>query len=167
MVSPRAIQDSLGWRDCYLHLFFAAVDGQMSQIGIPDDPGWDPQPVRASWLTRLAPNLTMDGQSFLYIYDFGDEWRHTITFEGVERRQVGLDYPVCLAGARACPPEDCGGPYGYAEFLEAIQNSKHPEHHSLLEWVGGSFDPEHFDPRGIVFSKPSQRLRRAGLGGAA
>ena len=57
-----AIQDSLGWRDCHLHLFFAAVDGQMSQIGIPDDPGWDPQPVRASWLTRLAPNLTMDGQ---------------------------------------------------------------------------------------------------------
>jgi hypothetical protein len=162
-----AIQDSLGWLDYHLHEFFAPVNGQMARIGIPDEDGWDTDVVLPSWQVRLARSLTTEGQSVLYIYDFGDAWHHTITFEGTERRLPDRLYPVCLGGARACPPEDCGGPGGYAHFLEAIQNKRHPDHRSLLRWVGGSFDPERFDANSIEFTRPAQRLRRAGLGGAA
>jgi hypothetical protein len=55
-------------------------------------------------------------------------------------------YPRCTAGKRACPPEDCGGVWGYADFLAAITDPEHPEHDELLEWAGGEFDPELFDP---------------------
>lgn len=162
-----AIQDSFGWLDYHLHEFSAPVDGHMARIGIPDEDGWEADVVLPSWQVRLGASLTRPGQSVLYIYDFGDDWFHTVTFEGTEPREPSRPYPVCLGGARACPPEDCGGPGGYAHFLEAIQDRRHPDHSSLLRWAGGSFDPERFDPNTIEFSKPGQRLRRAGLGGAA
>ena len=57
----------------------------------------------------------------------------------------GQRYPVCLTGKRACPPEDCGGVWGYASFLEALHDPEHPEHEEMLEWIGGAFDPEVFD----------------------
>src|SRR5262249_56516202 len=69
-----------------------------------------------------------------------------VLFEGVVRADPKVKYPLCLEGARACPPEDCGGVWGYADFVEAIQNPKDERHEELLEWVGGSFDPEEFDP---------------------
>jgi hypothetical protein len=81
-----------------------------------------------------------------YLYDFGDGWEHQIRVERIiedDQRYPGR--PVCLAGARNCPPEDCGGSWGYENFLNAIGNKKHKEHKELLRWVGGSFDPEHFE----------------------
>ena len=65
--------------------------------------------------------------------------------EKILQRERGKRYPVCVAGERACPPEDCGGVWGYADFLEAIRDPKHEEHESMLEWIGGQFDPEAFD----------------------
>ncbi len=62
-------------------------------------------------------------------------------------------YPVCLTGKQACPPEDCGGVWGYAEFLEAIQQPDHPEHESILECVSGVFEPDAF-----ILSEVNQRL---------
>lgn len=56
-----------------------------------------------------------------------------------------LRHPVCLAGECRCPPEDCSGAPGFAEFLEAIRDTNHPEHAEMLEWIGGAFDPEAFD----------------------
>ena len=61
------------------------------------------------------------------------------------REGQGKRYPVCLTGKRACPPEDCGGIWGYAGFLDAIQDPQHPEHEEMLEWMGGEFDPDAFD----------------------
>jgi Plasmid pRiA4b ORF-3-like protein. len=81
---------------------------------------------------------------FRYVYDFGDDWRHDIVVEKVLDPDEGIKYPVCIGGKRNCPPEDVGGPWGYEDFLEAIQDPQHPEHESMLEWVGGSFDPEEF-----------------------
>ena len=82
---------------------------------------------------------------FQYEYDFGDSWYHEVLFEGVVRAESKVKCPLCLEGARACPPEDCGGIWGYADFAEAIQNPDHEQHEELLEWVGGRFDPEKFD----------------------
>ncbi len=81
----------------------------------------------------------------IYEYDFGDSWEHELLVEKILPLEAGKGYPVCLTGKRACPPEDCGGIWGYAGFLEAIQDPNHPEHEAMREWVGGEFAPDAFD----------------------
>jgi hypothetical protein len=81
----------------------------------------------------------------IYEYDFGDSWDHELLVEKILPPEAGKRYPVCLTGKRACPPEDCGGIWGYAGFLDAIQDPQHPEHEAMVEWVGGEFDPAAFD----------------------
>lgn len=81
----------------------------------------------------------------LYEYDFGDGWEHLIEVVDVRLPEPGTRYPRCLVGERACPPEDCGGPYSYLELLAALADPKHPEHEELAEWIGGKFDAEAFD----------------------
>jgi len=83
--------------------------------------------------------------TFLYAYDFGDRWEHELLMEKILPPEAGKRDPMCLAGQRACPPEDCGGIWGYTGFLEAIHDPKHPEHEEMLEWVGGAFDPDACD----------------------
>jgi hypothetical protein len=87
--------------------------------------------------------------AFVYEYDFGDSWRHLIQVEPVSKPNTEWFYPLCIAGERAAPPDDVGGTPGYMEFLAAIKNPKHPQHESLLIWVGGAFDPEGFDLNAI------------------
>ena len=102
-----------------------------------------------STTTRISDTLPKTGKRFrfLYEYDFGDSWYHEVLFEGVVVRvDSKVKYPLCLEGARACPPEDSGGIWGYPDFVEAIQNPDHERHQELLEWVGGRFDPNEFDP---------------------
>jgi hypothetical protein len=100
--------------------------------------------------TDTIANLssTQDGITFRfqYEYDFGDSWYHEVLFEGVVRPDPKAKYPLCLEGERACPPEDCGGVWGYPDFVEAIRNPDDERHEELLEWIGGRFDPEAFDP---------------------
>ena len=81
----------------------------------------------------------------IYEYDFGDSWEHELLVEKILPLEEGKRYPVCLTGKRACPPEDCGGIWGYASLLEAIRDPEHPEHEEMVDWVGGEFDPEAFD----------------------
>ena len=81
---------------------------------------------------------------FGYTYDFGDDWEHAITIEKTLPAAEGTTYPTCVAGKRACPPEDCGGPWGYQELLEIIADPAHPERAERLEWLGEDFDPEDF-----------------------
>lgn len=82
---------------------------------------------------------------FIYEYDFGDGWEHELLIEKILPVEDGKTYPVCLTGKRACPPEDCGGIWGYSDFLEAVQDPDHPEHEEMLDWAGGEFDPAVFD----------------------
>ena len=82
----------------------------------------------------------------IYEYDFGDGWEHEVVLEKVLARDSTAKYPRCLGGARACPPEDCGGPGGYINFLGAISDPEHEEHDEYLDWIGGEFDPDKFDP---------------------
>jgi Plasmid pRiA4b ORF-3-like protein len=83
--------------------------------------------------------------SFTLEYDFGNGWEHEVVVEHVDWYPTGLKFGVCFDGANACPPEDIGGPSGYAEFLDAIADPQHDEHAGYLDWVGGSFDSSFFD----------------------
>ena len=86
----------------------------------------------------LATVVRGEKSKFLYEYDFGDRWDHELLIEKILPRDEGKRYPLCLTGKRACPPEDCGGIWGYAGFLEAVRDPRHPEHEEMLEWVGVS-----------------------------
>jgi hypothetical protein len=81
----------------------------------------------------------------VYEYDFGDSWEHEVVLEKITQSEAGVHYPRCIAGENACPPEDIGGVWGYADFLEAINDPGHEQHEDMLDWVGGEFDPQEFD----------------------
>jgi hypothetical protein len=95
-----------------------------------------------------------------YRYDFGDDWEHILEFEDVVPDDGG-EYPRCLAGAGACPPEDVGGTHGYAEFVQAVRDPDHEEHEQSLQWAGGDFDPNAFDPKSVRFDDPGKRWKIA------
>lgn len=94
---------------------------------------------------KLSQVVPSENFQFVYCYDFGDNWEHDLLVEKILPSQQGVRYPVCIDGARACPPEDVGGIGGYEEFLEAINDPNHPSHTEFWEWLGRKFDPEHFD----------------------
>jgi len=137
------IQAAMGWTQSHLYRFeVGGVD-----FGEPDSA--DELAFRSAKATPLRKIAPAPGAVFLYEYDFGDSWQHRIEVEKVLPPEQGRSYPRCLAGKRACPPEDVGGIWGYEEFLQAIRDPKHPEHAAMLEWVGGAFDPEAFDRQAV------------------
>ena len=131
------IQTVFGWTDSHLHQFVVA-DRTYVQ---PDD--LDEAVEDESGVT-LAEALGTRNKRFLYAYDFGDNWEHDVVVENIVAGNSGTR-PLCLGGKRHRPPEDCGGPPGYQNFLEAVRDPGHEEHVAMLEWVGGSFDAEAFD----------------------
>lgn len=139
------LQGAFGWSDCHLHQF--EIDG-VAYGSDDDEEGWGP-PVKDERRTRLG-RIAREGSAMRYVYDFGDNWVHKVVVEKALLADPKLSYPVCVAGRRACPPEDCGGPWGYSVLLTAISDPDHPEHEEMLEWVGGDFDPDEFDPADFV-----------------
>jgi Plasmid pRiA4b ORF-3-like protein len=91
-----------------------------------------------------------EGDTFGYEYDLGDSWEHEVLLEKLVPAEPGRRYPSCLDGARACPPEDCGGTGGYEQLIDALADPRHPDHDDLLHWLGmekgTDFDPARFDP---------------------
>ena len=158
-----AIQDSMGWQDYHLHAF--RLKGKhahkIREIGIPVDDGFEDQPeIRAGWQVALEHVFYEVGTIFEYEYDFGDGWIHEITHEGILIREPGATYPRCIDGARACPPEDCGGPPGYSDLLRVLSDPDHEEYQSMRTWAGDDYDPDRFDLTEIKFDNPNIRLRR-------
>jgi len=94
---------------------------------------------------RLDKCLRIPKQKGLFTYDFGDDWEHDVLLEKILEAEEGIKYPRCTAGKRNCPPEDCGGHWGYADILKALKDPDNPENEELLDWVGEDFDPEEFD----------------------
>jgi hypothetical protein len=101
--------------------------------------------------------VTAAGIPFQYQYDFGDDWQHTVQVEKIRPAAPDTLVLSCLAGKRACPPEDCGGIPGYAQLLRILKNPRHPEYGELRQWAGRRFDPEGFDPEAV--NKKLYRLR--------
>lgn len=135
------IQAAMGWYNCHLHCF---TIGQ-TIFGMRDDE-FDLD-FEDETEYRLRDVVGREKERFCYTYDFGDDWEHDVRVEKIMPPEAGVTYPRCTGGARACPPEDVGGSWGYADFLDAIQDPRHEEHESFLEWVGGTFDPEAFDAK--------------------
>jgi hypothetical protein len=158
-----ALQDAMGWLDYHLHVFrVAGSAAEVEQIGIPnDDPFEGEPPTLPGWEIPITRYFSRPGITVPYEYDFGDGWEHELTLEAVLPRQAAQKYPLCVDGARACPPEDCGGVYGYENLLAVIQDPTHEEHESMLEWLGGRFDPDRFDPKRVRFDDPVRRYKLA------
>ena len=140
------IQAAMGWTNSHLHHF--RIDGTLFGDPMLMDENFEEPDHQDSTTTHLSEILPRSGQRFrfVYEYDFGDCWQHEILFEGRPKGEPGKRYPLCLEGARACPPEDVGGVTGYADFLGAIADPKNEEHDALLDWAGENFDPESFSP---------------------
>ena len=144
------IQTAMGWTNSHLHHFHLGKQ----LYGDPDlmQENFEELGYKASTATKLSEIVPKSGKrfSFCYEYDFGDSWEHEIVVEKIVDPAPGERYPACVEGQRACPPEDCGGVWGYADLLEAIGNPQHESHDELQEWLGGSFDPEAFDPTAMT-----------------
>jgi hypothetical protein len=140
-----AIQAAMGWTNTHLYEIRAGDIGW----GEPDEELWGGGPLDAR-KTRLIDVLEDIGTKTLrYIYDFGDGWDHTIKIERTLDPSPGIDYPLLLQAVGRCPPEDVGGPTGYAEFLEALADPKHQRHAEFTEWAAETFDPNIVDTRAI------------------
>lgn len=140
----RVLQCVMGWTNAHLHQF---IIGDRC-YGQPDSDRGGEEVVNEK-AVKLNQVVSREHAGFIYEYDFGDRWEHEVVLEKILPLEAGTHFPVCLEGARHCPPENCGGVSGYAEFLDAIQDPDHPEHEEMLGWVGERFDPEAFDLEAI------------------
>lgn len=137
-----AIQLVMDWSNTHLHIF---VHGDETYRPAEDDEDAVEleEGERDESQYTVGDLLSQKGDVLEYVYDLGDDWKHILVLE--EIRDSAPEIPVCLGGARACPPEDVGGAWGYNDFLDAIRHPEHPGHEDMFEWVGGNFDPEAFD----------------------
>ncbi|MFF7709413.1 plasmid pRiA4b ORF-3 family protein [Pseudomonas sp. NPDC007930] len=135
------IQAAMGWESSHLHEFsngttrWLPPEAEMDGADVADD--------RKATLKAVAE----EGDRLRYLYDFGDGWQHVIAVERVEPTTQKGNWGVLLGGARACPPEDCGGESGYLHLLEVLSQPQHPEHAAVKRWLCFDYDPEAFDPR--------------------
>ncbi|OGI49118.1 MAG: hypothetical protein A2151_06795 [Candidatus Muproteobacteria bacterium RBG_16_65_34] len=132
------LQIAMGWTDSHMHAFRLG----MEQYGVPSREFPD---MFKNERTARLDQLIGKGDKLIYEYDFGDGWEHEMKIEKVLAAEEGKRHPTCLAGKRACPPEDCGGPWGYVRLLAVLRDPKHEEHEEMAEWIGEDFDPEAFD----------------------
>ena len=131
------IQMAMGWSSSHMHafniggLFYGETDPELE--------------LKNENRVKLNSVARSEKSKFRYEYDFGDDWQHDILVEKILPVEPDVKYPRFITGKRACPPEDCGGAWGYASLLEAIADPEHEEHTESLEWFGEDFDPEEFD----------------------
>jgi hypothetical protein len=135
-----AIQDAMGWEDYHLHEFhFGEIhDDEFNEI-------------KYSGQSKIKDYFAGGIKTLGYAYDFGDDWQHKITFQKTLPAKEKTQYPLCVDGKRACPPEDCGGVYGYKHLLQVMKSRRSFEYEEMMEWLGEHFYPEKFKIKDIEF----------------
>jgi hypothetical protein len=148
-----AIQIAMGWENDHLHQFIKNRTFYTERF--ENDWGWgDMKKVDYKDL-KISDLLEKVKDKIDYEYDFGDSWHHDIILEKILPVDNKMKYPICIDGKLACPPEDCGGIWGYANILKVLNNPNHKEYANLLDWLDGEFDPDHFDKEEVnkIFKK--------------
>ena len=140
------LEAAMGWFGGHLHAF--ETNGVTYEP--PDPEGGLFRPTADEAEHRLNSVLTSPTFKMRWGYDFGDGWQHTIVVEAIEPADDNASYPRCINGRRACPPEDCGGPWGFEELIDAVADPIHPRHNELAEWLPDNYDPAHFDANEIT-----------------
>jgi hypothetical protein len=140
------LQEVMGWTNSHLYRFKVGT----REYGETDpDNEFNEVHFINSKRAKLGQAITTKGDIFIYEYDFGDSWIHELLIEDILEPTAGARYPICLEGERACPPEDCGGQYGYSRLLGIIVNPDHEEYEETIEWLGDRFRPAAFSLREV------------------
>ncbi len=149
-----AIQGAFGWENAHL---FEFVDGfsDGASIGINFDDGWDEEEKEDAHETRVDEVFRQEKQKLHYNYDFGDDWTHLLILEKITDDK--LIHARCLGGKGACPPEDCGGIWGYYAMVDAINDPKNPEHKDMRDWLGMKKN-EDWDVNEFSVEEANQRM---------
>lgn len=148
------LQAAMGWTNSHLHSF---TFGERRYTMLYEEGDLEELEMEDEQEMCLSALITEPKQTFEYDYDFGDNWQHLVRLEKIVPADPSVKYPLCLDGQRACPPEDCGGIWGYGDLLKVLRNPAHPEYKETRVWVGRKFDSELFDVE--RFSKDLRKLR--------
>lgn len=137
------IQHAMGWYSSHLWTFELGNEsfGPVDKGGM----GFEPGDVDDAAEQKIGALASHEKAKFTYTYDMGDSWEHQILVEKVLSRVPGQQYPFCTDGKLNCPPEDCGGIWGFYNLVAVLQDPKHPEHKEMKKWIGGKYDPQKFD----------------------
>jgi hypothetical protein len=141
------IQITMGWTNSHSYQFIK--NRTFSTLRRQDDDSWNELDNVDYKKMKISDLLKKEKEKIVYEYDFGDSWEHVIILEKILPIDNNLKYPFCLTGKMNCPPEDCGGVWGYSDMLEVLKDPDHEEYESYIEWLGEEFDPEFFDKNKI------------------
>lgn len=139
----KVIQTSMGWTNSHLHQFIK--NRTFYTVKMQDDDLWDEMDNVDYKEIKISDLLKKEKDKIVYEYDFGDGWEHDIILEKILPPDNNTKHPICLTGKMNCPPEDCGGIWGYSDMLEILKDPDHEEYESYIEWLGEEFDPTYFD----------------------
>ncbi len=148
------IQLTMSWDNSHMHQFKVGKTYYGSRY--PEDFDGTTETQDEDKIT-VGEVLTKPKAKLTYEYDFGDSWEHEVVLEKVLSPETGVHYPICIDGKRACPPEDCGGVWGYANMLEVMKDPEHPEYEEMEEWLGEEFDPDAFSVEAV--NKALRKIR--------
>mgnify|MGYP006328036429 FL=1 len=156
-----AIQDAVGWKEKHSYFFTVKDTGTKREVFIGSSDIQEDDDILPGWQFKVQDYLKFSANEvMLYLYDFSDNWEHFIEFEGSFPKQEGVDYPVCLGGERACPPENIGGIIGYERYLQILFNPRHTFYTETLQSLG-DFEPEYFDVSKVVFVHFKEKMHAA------
>jgi len=136
------VQESMSWDNSHLHSF--NIKGRLFTSKLDFGIDWDNGDYKEAAEMTIKKAFPAEKSKIRYEYDFGDGWEHDILLEKILAPEPDTFYPRCTGGKMACPPEDCGGIWGYYNMLEIMANPKHPEYGDMMEWNDGKIDPEEF-----------------------
>lgn len=155
-----ALIRAMGWNGSHLHMYDVAGTkyGSIS-------PDWESLGELDEESFRIDDVLPAVGSELRFDYDFGDGWEHDVVVEAIEPVDPAATYPSCVDGARACPPDDVGGPHGYQEMLDVLADPRLEDPNQVRAWARDGWAADRFDvaEAGTAMQEPLPRS----LGGTA